>query len=223
MGLSLIGTIAFAVSGAIVAMEEDYDILGVYVLGFVTAFGGGVVRNMLIGEKITMLWQQGFQFMIAFAAMTLVFIFPLAWIRRWKSWESFFDAIGLAAFSIQGALYATNQGLPMSAVIVAAVLTGIGGGIIRDLLAGRKPLVLQDEIYAVWGMLAGFMIWLGWPQTVFGLSILFMTIVVSRMFSVIFKWKLPKRSLRDLLQDNDIPDRQRPPALQEERREIDVN
>ncbi|EPD81074.1 trimeric intracellular cation channel family protein [Paenibacillus chitinolyticus] len=223
MALSLIGTIAFAVSGAIVAMEEDYDILGVYVLGFVTAFGGGVVRNLLIGEKVTMLWQQGFQFTIALAAMTLVFIFPLAWIKRWKSWESFFDAIGLAAFSIQGALYASNQGLPVSASIVAAVLTGIGGGVIRDLLAGRKPLVLRDEIYAVWAMLAGFLIGIGWPQNPLGLIILFMIVVVSRMFSVIFKWKLPRRSLRTLLQQNDVPNKQRPPALQEERREFDVS
>ncbi|MNI11475.1 hypothetical protein D3C73_646220 [compost metagenome] len=199
--LSIIGTIAFAVSGAVVAMEEEYDILGVYVLGLATAFGGGVIRNLLIGKPITLLWEQGLYFQVALFAMTLVFILPLRWIRLWKTWESLFDAIGLAAFSIQGALYATNMGHPLSAVIVAAVLTGIGGGIIRDVLAGRKPLVLQDEIYAVWGMLAGVCIGLGWAQGTWETLVLFSIIVILRMFSVVLKWKLPKRSLR-LTSDN---------------------
>lgn len=194
---SIIGTIAFAVSGAIVAMEEEYDILGVYVLGLVTAFGGGVIRNLLIGKPIVLLWEQGLYFQIALFAMTLVFMMPVRFIRVWKTWEAFFDAIGLAAFSIQGALYATNMGHPLSAVIVAAVLTGIGGGMVRDVLAGRKPLVLKDEIYAVWGMLAGALIGIGWSQGAWQLSVLFALIVVLRMLSVFYKWKLPKRSLRN--------------------------
>lgn len=57
--LSMIGTIAFAISGAIVAMEEDYDILGIYILGIVTAFGGGAIRNILIGVPVSTLWEQG--------------------------------------------------------------------------------------------------------------------------------------------------------------------
>lgn len=193
---SIIGTIAFAVSGAIVAMEEEYDILGVYVLGLVTAFGGGVIRNLLIGKPIVLLWEQGLYFQIALFAMTLVFFMPVRYIRLWKTWEAFFDAIGLAAFSIQGALYATNMGHPLSAIIVAAVLTGIGGGMVRDVLAGRKPLVLKDEIYAVWGMLAGALVGLGWTQGAWQLAVLFLLIVVLRMLSVFYKWKLPKRSLR---------------------------
>ncbi|UKS29036.1 trimeric intracellular cation channel family protein [Paenibacillus sp. HWE-109] len=196
---SIIGTIAFAVSGAIVAMEEEYDILGVYVLGLVTAFGGGIIRNLLIGKPIVLLWEQGLYFQIALFAMTLVFFMPVRYIKMWKTWEAFFDAIGLAAFSIQGAIYATNMGHPLSAIIVAAVLTGIGGGMIRDVLAGRKPLVLKDEIYAVWGMLAGALVGLGWMQGTWQLAVLFVLIVSLRMLSVFYKWKLPKRSLRNAL------------------------
>ncbi|NEW06507.1 trimeric intracellular cation channel family protein [Paenibacillus sp. SYP-B3998] len=199
---SIIGTIAFAVSGAIVAMEEEYDILGVYVLGLVTAFGGGIIRNLLIGKPIVLLWEQGINFQIALLAMTLVFFMPVRYIRLWKTWEAFFDAIGLAAFSIQGAIYATNMGHPLSAIIVAAVLTGIGGGMIRDVLAGRKPLVLKDEIYAVWAMLAGALVGLGWAQGTWQLAILFALIVVLRMLSVVNKWKLPKRSLRNAVTTN---------------------
>jgi uncharacterized membrane protein YeiH len=193
---SIIGTIAFAVSGAIVAMEEEYDILGVFVLGLVTAFGGGVVRNLLIGMPVTSLWSQGYLLKIAMIAMTIAFVLPVVWIQRWRRSEAFFDAIGLSAFAIQGALYATQMKHPLSAVLVAAMLTGIGGGIIRDVLAGRKPLVLKDEIYAVWAMLAGLAIGLGWFKTTLELLFLFVIIISFRMLSVYYKWKLPRRSLK---------------------------
>jgi uncharacterized membrane protein YeiH len=192
---SLIGTIAFAVSGATVAMEEEYDILGVYVVGLVTAFGGGVVRNLLIGLPITTLWEHGILLRTALIAISFVFLLPIVWIKWWKTWESFFDAIGLSAFSIQGALYATQMGHPLSAVIVAAMMTGIGGGIIRDVLVGRKPLVLRAEIYAVWSILIGLCIGLGASGTI-QLSVLFSVVIVMRMLSVFYKWHLPRRSLR---------------------------
>ena len=193
---SLIGTIAFAISGAIVAMEEEYDILGVYVLGLVTAFGGGVVRNLLIGVPVTTLWEHGSLLRTALIAITITFFLPVIWIKMWKAWESFFDAIGLAAFSIQGALYATQMGHPLSAVLVAAMMTGIGGGIIRDVLAGRKPLVLRDEIYAVWAILAGLCIGVGWVSGTLPLAILFGAVIIMRMLSVFYKWKLPSRKLQ---------------------------
>lgn len=160
--LSVIGIIAFAVSGAIVAMEEEYDILGVYILGIVTAFGGGAIRNLLIGVPVSALWEQGAFFQIALASVTIVFLFPKLLLRHWSKWGNLSDAIGLSAFAIQGALYAVKMGHPLSAVIAAAVLTGSGGGIIRDLLAGRKPLVLKAEIYAVWAALGGLIVGLGW-------------------------------------------------------------
>jgi len=193
---SIIGTIAFAVSGAIVAMEEEYDILGVFVLGLVTAFGGGVVRNMLIGMPITTLWSQGLFLKTAIISVLVAFLLPVDWIQRWQRSEAFFDAIGLSAFAIQGALAATTMKVPVSAVIVAAVLTGIGGGMIRDLLAGRKPLVLRDEIYAVWAMVGGVIIGLGWAQTPLELLGLFVLIIIFRMLSVHYRWKLPRRSLK---------------------------
>src|SRR3954453_11606582 len=142
---NIIGTIAFAISGTIVAMEEEYDILGVYLLGLATAFGGGAIRNLLIGVPVSALWEQGLFFQIALLSITATFLFPNNILKHWKRWGNFSDAIGLAAFAIQGALYATHMNHPLSAVIVAAVLTGSGGGIIRHLLARRKPTVLKDE------------------------------------------------------------------------------
>ncbi len=192
---SIIGTIAFAMSGAFVAMEEEYDILGVIVLGLVTAFGGGIIRNVLIGVPVTSLWSQGLLIRLALISVVIAFILPMKWIKHWKKTEALFDAIGLSAFAIQGAIYATEMNHPLSAVLVAAVLTGIGGGIIRDILAGRKPLVLRDEIYAVWAMLAGVAIGLNWLHNSWQLLTLFVCVVVFRMLSVFYKWRLPRRSI----------------------------
>lgn len=193
--LSMIGTIAFAVSGAIVAMEEEYDILGVYILGIVTAFGGGAIRNLLIGVPVSALWEQGLFFQIALLSITAVFLFPSNLLRHWQKWGNFFDAIGLSAFAIQGAIYAAKMNHPLSAVIVAAVLTGIGGGIIRDLLAGRKPIVLRSEIYAVWAILAGLIIGLKLAVDSWELYTLFGLITILRVFSYTYDWKLPTRRL----------------------------
>jgi uncharacterized membrane protein YeiH len=193
--LSIIGTVAFAVSGAIVAMEEEYDILGVYILGIVTAFGGGAFRNLLIGVPVSALWEQGLFFQIALLSITAVFLFPNNLLRHWQRWGNFFDAIGLSAFAIQGAIYAVNMDHPISAVIVAAVLTGIGGGIIRDLLAGRKPIVLRAEIYAVWAILAGLIIGLKIASNPWELYTLFVLVTALRVLSYTLNWKLPARRL----------------------------
>lgn len=192
--LNLLGTIAFAISGAIVAMQARYDMLGIYVLAFVTAFGGGAIRNVLIGLPVSVLWDQQLLFIMTFVVVTLFFLFPAGLIERWNRWGHFFDAMGLAAFSIQGALFAYDMGLPLSAVIVAATLTGTGGGMIRDVLAGRRPLVFRDEIYAIWAILVGLIVGLGWMTQEWLFYVLFIVIVLMRMLSVIYNWKLPKRS-----------------------------
>ncbi len=193
--LSIIGAIAFAVSGAIIAMEEEYDLFGVYLLGIVTAFGGGAIRNLLIGVPVSALWEQEMMFQIALIAITAVFLFPNNLIKHWNRWGKFFDAIGLSAFAIQGALFAVQLGLPISATVVAAVLTGSGGGIIRDVLAKRKPLVLRNEVYAVWAVIIGLVIGLGLVKDDISLYILFVLITTLRVVSYLYRWRLPFRSV----------------------------
>lgn len=193
---SIIGTIAFAISGAIVAMEEEYDIFGVYLLGIVTAFGGGAIRNSLIGVPVSALWDQTVMFQIALVSITLVFLFPHKSLSHWNKWGNYFDAVGLSAFAIQGALFAVKLGLPLSAAVVAAILTGSGGGIIRDLLAGRRPLVLKHEVYAVWAAIAGIFIGMRWIESDWLLYSLFIAITALRIISYIYKWSLPFKSLK---------------------------
>ena len=193
--LNIIGTLAFAVSGAIIAMEEDYDILGVHVLGFTTAFGGGTIRNLLIGSPIEEIWAQGELFIIAFIVNTIVFFLPNFLIEHWHRWGILFDAIGLSAFAIQGALVAVEIGSPLSAVIVAATLTGSGGGMIRDVFAGRKPMIFRADIYALWAALAGLIIGLGFIQGPWMTGALFALVITLRMLSVHYKWQLPRRTI----------------------------
>lgn len=191
--LNIIGTVAFTISGVIVALDEEYDLFGVYLLGFTTAFGGGIVRNILLGLPVSEIWTQNTLFLIAFITMTIIFYIPNNWVQSWLGWLVFFDAIGLGAFAVQGALFAKQANHPLIAIIVAGVLTGVGGGIIRDILAGRKPLVLRQEIYAMWAVLAALVVGLGIFVETWQLILLVIFTVVLRMLSVIYQWHLPKR------------------------------
>ncbi|MGM7635736.1 trimeric intracellular cation channel family protein [Bacillus sp. Hm123] len=193
---TIIGTIAFAISGAIVAMEEKYDLFGVYILGMITAFGGGAIRNLLIDIPVSALWEQGDFFQVALLSITAVILFPNNLLKHWHIWGNFFDAIGLSAFAIQGALYAANMSHPLSAVIVAAVLTGSGGGLVRDILARRNPALLHNEIYGVWAALAGVFIGLNVTNSPASLITLFIFITCLRVASYKFQWKLPTRAIR---------------------------
>ena len=194
--LNIIGTIAFAISGAIVAMEEEYDILGVYFLGLITAFGGGAIRNLLIGVPISALWDQGPLFLTAIIVITIVFLFPKHSLRHWEQTGLYTDAVGLSAFAIQGALYATEMNHPLSAILVAALLTGSGGGMLRDVLAGRKALLLQKDIYGVWAILAGLVVGIGIANQPWELYLLFVIVTILRVLTVFYNWNLPFRSLK---------------------------
>jgi uncharacterized membrane protein YeiH len=195
--LTIVGTIAFAISGSISAMEEEYDILGVYMLGLVSAFGGGLIRNVLIEVSPLTLWKQDNLIIIAAASISIVYFLPGLWFKHLRKWI-FFDAVGLSAFAIQGALFAVEKNLPIPAVVMAALLTGSGGGIVRDVLARRKPLIFREEVYGVWAMLGGLLIAVGYGRSGWQLYVLFLAILALRMISVYKNWRLPKRKSHNL-------------------------
>lgn len=188
---SIIGTIAFSFSGALIAMEEEYDILGITVLGMVTAFGGGALRNLILGLPMDLFWNQTNLFYVSFITIMITYAFPQAFSSYHKL-EVISDAIGLAAFSIQGALYAIDVSDKLGPVIVAAVLTGTGGGLIRDLLAGKKPSVLQAEIYGSWSIVIGVIIYMYTPSQSFFYFIIIALTVLLRLVGLSYNWNLPK-------------------------------
>lgn len=191
--LNVIGTLAFCISGALVAMEVKYDIMGIYILGLITAFGGGAVRNLMIGLPIVEVWQQTTLFIIALIAMTIFILLPKSFIFHMKEW-SLFDAIGLSAFAVQGAMYAQSMDMPLLAVMFSASITGAGGGIIRDVLAQKRPSVFTKEIYLLWAILAGFVIGMEWITTAVQLYFVFAIILALRLLSQRCNWDLPVRT-----------------------------
>ncbi|OIJ16371.1 hypothetical protein BKP37_06300 [Anaerobacillus alkalilacustris] len=198
--LNVIGTIAFAMSGTIIAMKVKYDIIGTYTLGLITAFGGGAIRNLLIGVPIIELWQQTTLFIIAIITITIIFLLPYNFVDRLKEWNlwNLFDAIGLSAFAVQGAMQAHSLGMPILAIMFSAAITGAGGGIIRDVLAQQTPNVFRKEVYLLWAMIAGFIIGMGWAEKPYQLYTLFSIILLLRIISYRFKWCLPIRNFNEL-------------------------
>ncbi|HEX3015050.1 MAG TPA: trimeric intracellular cation channel family protein [Desulfobacteria bacterium] len=195
--LNIIAIIAFSFSGAIVALQEKYDVFGVYILGLATSFGGGIIRNVLLGVPIIPIWKQGVLLETALISTTIIYFLPKGWLKSWNQWNDFFDAVGLAAFTIQGAAFALDLNLPIGGVVLSSLVTGIGGGMIRDILAGRKPMVLYQEIYAVWAIAVGLVIGLRWVKinNPIQLYLLLVLVTILRIISIYRKWHLRIRSL----------------------------
>ncbi|WP_347862088.1 trimeric intracellular cation channel family protein [Salimicrobium sp. PL1-032A] len=190
--LNMIAVMAFSFSGAIVAMSERYDIFGTYMLGLATAFVGGIIRNIALDVPVVHVWEQGIFFYVAIGTITVAYFFPKSWVMFMDRWNIYTDAIGLSAFAIGGAMFAMDQGFPLGGIMFAALLTGVGGGMTRDVLAQRRPMVLHQEIYAVWAMAAGFVAGMGWVDlgSVWQMYSLFVAVIALRVTSHHMGWHL---------------------------------
>lgn len=147
--VELIGTVAFAVSGALVAIEKELDYYGIAFFAIITAVGGGIIRDMLIDASLPVALENPLYVIISIASAAVVIYFYRK-IILYKNILLIFDAIGLAAFTAIGAEIAIKNSLDMPFVIITlALLTGTGGGILRDVFAKEIPFIFQKEIYAV--------------------------------------------------------------------------
>jgi uncharacterized membrane protein YeiH len=145
--LDLVGIGVFAVSGALAAGRKRLDLLGVFVLASVTAIGGGTIRDLLLDRQPLWLTDETYLGVIV-VAVTITFAF-VRWRRPPLASLLVADALGLALFSVGGARVAENAGLPAVAVVVLGTLTGVGGGVIRDVLSAEIPFVLRrGNLYA---------------------------------------------------------------------------
>jgi len=145
--LEITGTIAFAAAGSLVGIKKRLDIFGVAMLAVTTAVGGGIIRDTLLGNAPPLAFRNPSFILISLAVAVIIpfFIIPVA---RRKMLLTVCDAVGLGAFTVTGAGLALVQDNPLL-VIVLGVTTGIGGGVMRDVLIREIPLVFQKEIYAV--------------------------------------------------------------------------
>ncbi len=190
---AIIGTISFALQGGLIAMEKKYDLFAVYLFGLLTAFGGGALRNVLIGGSDYQLWNQESLFWVAIVSITVALIFPAPVTKNKLFLTNILDAFGIIAYAIQGSLTAIYLELPASAVVVSAMVTATGGGIIRDLLSQRRPVLLNENIYGLWIFLIGMIMGYGGTRAIPYQYLLFVAFSTLRIFSFVYNWKIPYR------------------------------
>lgn len=188
--LHMVGILSYAATGAFVALETRYSFVGVYALGFITAFGGSVIRNIIIGIPVVEIWEVH-AILTVTITLTIIIIIPLSWIDHWRRFGFFFDSIGLASFALQGAMLADAAfNHHLGAILLAAMFTGVGGGMMRDVIAGRKPLALKEEVHAILTVLCALCIWLGFHSTPALIGVV-IVVVTLRMLAVHYQWRVP--------------------------------
>ena len=202
--LEIAGTVSFAISGAMAALEKKVDLFGVIVLGITTALAGGIFRDMLVGRVPPAAFSDGTYMKIAF--VTSVIVFLAAWMFSDKyvnniqvidTINNIFDAAGLGAFTITGAKVAMSMGYMDNSffVIFLGMVTGVGGGILRDLMIGEIPFILRKRIYAVASLLGDCIYYVLLSKNVSDMTAAFIGIGIVfslRMLATIFRWNLPK-------------------------------
>ncbi|KGD65186.1 hypothetical protein Y5S_01620 [Alcanivorax nanhaiticus] len=194
LALYLIGITAEAMTGALAAGRLKMDLFGVVMIATVTAFGGGSVRDILLGHyPLTWIAHPEYLLLTTLAALLTTWIAPL--MSRLRGLFLALDALGLIAFTVIGAKVALGMGLEAPVAALAGLITGMFGGVIRDLLCNRVPLVFQKELYAVVSLGAAvlYLLLLYWlvPDWLAVLVTLVAGFTV-RMLAIRFQWHLPR-------------------------------
>ena len=200
--IEIIGTITFAISGALEAIRHKMDLFGVAMLGIVTATGGGVLRDVIIGRIPPKVFINPRYAILAFSVAILTFIVMKIFhnkaadtrVRKAADWMYFItDTAGLAAFTVAG-IEAAGKG-NAALLLFVGVISGVGGGVIRDVLAGTVPSIFRKHIYAL-ASAAGAIAYIyllrsPLPNTI-SMTISFFLVVIIRVLARHFKWNLPK-------------------------------
>ena len=204
--LEIIGTIAFSVSGAMAAIRAKLDVFGVVIVGCITACGGGILRDVLIGSFPPAIFSNFKIVMVG--TFTALMVFTMAYRHR-KRYEELtekieyvnnvFDAIGLAAFTVMGTELAFTAGIHENIflALTMGVLTGVGGGVIRDVLINTTPYIFKKHIYALASLSGGVIYYAARLFTVNPIvpSLVAMALVISlRLLAAKYRWSLPKVS-----------------------------
>lgn len=192
--IDALGTFAFAVSGATAAIRSRYDIFGILVLAFVTAIGGGTLRDLLIGNTPVNWLTDTLTIWSVLAGFGFALLFNKR-ISKWEGWLFYFDAVGLGLFTITGTQIALNSGMSIGISIALGTVTGCFGGVLRDVLAAIKPLIFRKEIYASAAVLGGlvFVITNNLAGSVIAAQIAgILSTTAFRIFAVQYHLELPK-------------------------------
>lgn len=191
--LDLAGTFAFAISGALVAVRNRLDLFGVLVLAFAAAAAGGILRDIALGATPPVALVDWRYAAVSIAAGLLTF-FRHAQVERMRNPVQLFDAVGLGLFAVLGTSKALQAGLGPLAAIMLGILTGVGGGVVRDVLVAQIPGVLKRELYAVAALLGAVVVVAGdradlppAPVAIVGAVLCF----ILRWLAIRRGWRLP--------------------------------
>lgn len=193
-GLDLIGTFAFAISGALVALEKDFDLFGVIIIAFVTAVGGGMLRDVLINaHPINWIGDLNYIWVIL-SAVLFTFLFKSK-IAPLSKTMFLFDTIGIGVFTVLGLQKGLNYELPSIVALIMGMVSAVFGGVIRDVLTNEVPLIFKKEIYAS-ACLSGGLVYLvsskfietEWVSFIIGT----LTVIIIRSVAVRYHLELPR-------------------------------
>ena len=202
--MNMVGTLAFAASGAMIGLKKNMDIFGVCILGLTTATGGGVIRDLILGVTPPMAFRDPTAAIVALVTSAVFFSRHVRRVlthnQRWYDLLLFWmDTLGLGVFSVIGVELAFSQAERPTFLLLAFVgtLTGVGGGVLRDLLAQEMPYIFVKHIYAC-ASLAGAAVCAGmWNHvdSVDAMSVGMATVVLIRALAAHYHWNLPKAKL----------------------------
>ena len=197
----LIGTVAFAISGAITGLKKKMDIFGVVILAVVTAVGGGAIRDIVLGNTPPMTFRSPVYALVAIATGILTFIPAVRRLagKNPKVFDMFLlvtDSVGLGIFTVMGIRTAVNlnHGENLFLLVFVGVVTGVGGGLLRDMMAGNTPYIFVKHIYASASLAGAVLCVLLWKPlgATAAMSVSAAVIIVIRFLAARFKWSLPK-------------------------------
>jgi uncharacterized membrane protein YeiH len=191
--IEIAGTVAFAISGSFSAMQKRLDVFGVMIMGFVTAIGGGTIRDVLIGDT-PVAWMRDYELPLIILGTVIATIFFKKYIKTFKTTLFLFDALGLGLFTIIGTQKGMAAGLNPGICVALGTITGCFGGVIRDILLNDIPLIFRKEIYATACIIGGTLYVLLINHVDADIVKILAVIVVCaiRIIAVKYKLSLPK-------------------------------
>ena len=205
--LEMIGTVAFSASGAMTAVKKNMDVFGVAILGLTTAVGGGVIRDVILGQTPPRMFQNPIYAGLAIAVAIVIFVIARrGWFevrhQRYELSMLVMDSLGLAAFTVTGigAALETNAQSGWFLLIFVGVVTGVGGGVLRDVMAGDMPYIFVKHVYACASLLGAVictaLMLLGAGESLAMVSGM-AAVAVLRFLSAYFHWNLPRPRRED--------------------------
>jgi len=194
----IIGIICFALSGFLISVHYKLDILGVFISSFLTALGGGIIRDVL-ADRTPYVFTTNLPVILVVATVVIALLFKLHKIADLEGKTAFIisDAIGLVSFSITGSIVAIQNDFNFLGVLILAFLTAVGGGTIRDILINRVPSILVSEFYATVALIIAsiiFVLEILELRTLPAITLVFIFGVVLRLLAYYKKWHLPTLS-----------------------------